>query len=153
MTDGSERGPVKNMIARFAIPAIVAVGTTVTTVVALGQMPASTLTTENAAVEAVAGIEFTSFSEGDVTRTIEEACTMTGCDEASLHPMIKTYASQMDVEQLDAARWAQVRLLTHGMQTMKSANPGSEAAAKAQMELTAAARIAHYYTKQMQAKR
>lgn len=141
------------LMARFAIPCLVAIGTTATTVVALGQMSGPSLIAADSPRDSIRAVELTAFSDKDVTEIIKDACIMTGCDQERLHPMIKAYVKGMTLEQLDAARWAQLRLLAHGMQSLEAAVPGSNAADLAHMELTAAARIAHFYTQTLKTSR
>lgn len=141
------------IMARFAIPCVVAIGTTATTVVALGQISGTSLVAAESPRDSIRAVEFTAFSDRDVTHVIKDACIMTGCDEETLHPMIKAYVKGMTPEQLDAARWAQLRLLAHGMRSLEAAVPGSNAADLAHMELTAAAQIAHFYTQTLKASR
>lgn len=154
MDSTSKPSTVATLIGRFAIPVVVAAGTTATTVAALGHMPGAPVkTTAVEPVKSVSLVKFTAFSEDEVTYAIRDVCVLTGCDEADLHPMIKAYADAMTPEELDAARWAQVRLLAHGMRSLEAAAPGSNAADLAHLELTAAARIAHFYTEKLNASR
>ncbi|WP_179379182.1 hypothetical protein [Jannaschia marina] len=139
-------------IGRFVIPAVVAAVTTATTVAALDQRPDETAARETR-IEGVTAIEFTTFTEAEVTAAIADACVLAGCDTIALHPMITAYAGQMDAEQLRAARWAQMRLLARGQRSYDAAAPGSNAADLAFLELASAARIAHHYTQQLASRR
>lgn len=153
MTHDTSEPRLRRWLVRYVIPAIVASGTTVTTVVALGQVSPITPDDRLASGNVIDKIEFTSFGERAIAQTIEDACVRTDCDGTGLHPMIKAYADQMDEDQLDAARWAQVRLVLQGIRALDAAALGSDAAALAHLELTAAARIAKFYTSKIHTQR
>ncbi|MGB3689702.1 MAG: hypothetical protein WBA02_10420 [Jannaschia helgolandensis] len=91
-------------------------------------------------------IAVTAFSQNAMVETINKACEVVGCDIDNLHPLILAYADTMDRDQLDSGRWAQMRTIVENLAVIDKSPDGSESKVSAQLELTAAARIARLYT-------
>lgn len=91
-------------------------------------------------------IVMTAFSSDAMSDTIQKACNTVGCDIDDLHPTILAYADTMTRDQLEAGRWAQMRLIVQHLEAIGKTPEGSDSSKSAHLELTAAARIAHLYT-------
>lgn len=90
-------------------------------------------------------VALVAFTDVAVKSTIAKACRITRCRIEDLHPQIQDYADAMTREQLEAGRWAQMRLISKAIRRVEGTPPGSDARELASLELTAAARIAHLY--------
>ena len=140
---------------QFSLPAIALAALAATGAVAFSKVAPSDIGSITAAhLSDVDRVEFLTFSEETLDAfskpamisTITRACAITGCSINDLHPAILAYADTMTDDQLDAGRWAQMRLITESLRALDKAEPGTDAADAAYLELTAAARIAHLYT-------
>ncbi len=95
---------------------------------------------------ATTNFEMPAFSGRAMLETIDKACEVVGCNIDDLHPQILAYADTMDADQLEAGRWAQMRLIVQHLELIEGAPKDSVRAMAAHLELAAAARIARLYT-------
>lgn len=101
---------------------------------------------ENAiAVSATDDVQTVEMAAHHLSVALSDACALTGCDAAMIHPTLIAAAAAMTESELKEALAAQDRALAEFRSTRFAADPGSFDRLNAEIEINAASRLATLY--------
>ncbi|MCK0169286.1 hypothetical protein MWU52_17160 [Jannaschia sp. S6380] len=136
----------------FVIPAAVLGGVLATAVVVLGDMRQTPTIYQTISPDSIQNIEFVIRATDALGPSLRDACDVTGCDAADLHPMITASVAAMTEAELQEALDAQARIVMAGHAGFTAADPNFADRRSAALEFAAANRLADFYRAELLAR-
>ena len=146
--DSTEDGRAQR-VGPFLLPALMAGGALAASFVILGDLFGSSEKYAPLDPAAFSDIAFVANVDQPVVVALQtaltEACDRTGCDADVLHPMILASADNMSSDELSHVLDAQVRIQAESAAARDRAQPGSDDARMAELEILAAEQIGAFF--------